>query len=136
MIGHRTTIVAALVLGTGCQDHRRAAAVPTPAAAGSSSAARVTASPTTDEWLGEWKGVEGTYLRLARESDKYMITIANLDGPKTYEGVGDGDHIEFERAGKTETIRAASGEQTGMKWLAGQDNCLVVTFGSEGFCRP
>jgi len=36
---------------------------------------------------------------------------------------------------KTETIRATDGAGTGMKWLADRKDCLVVTVGSEGFCR-
>jgi hypothetical protein len=39
------------------------------------------------------------------------------------------------RDGTTETIRATDGAGTGMKWLANKTDCLVVTVGSEGFCR-
>jgi hypothetical protein len=100
--------------------------------------AAATPSPAvrpTDEWLGRWNGVEGTYLELARDGDGYAVTIADLDGPKTYKGTAAGDHVEFVRAGRTESIRRASGKETGMKWLADETNCLVVTVGSEGFCR-
>jgi hypothetical protein len=89
----------------------------------------------TDKWIGQWNGVEGTYLSLAKKGDNYLVKIANLDGPKTYEGVPAGDHIEFKRNAKTETIRATNGEGTGMKYLLTEKNCLVVTVGSEGFCR-
>ena len=89
----------------------------------------------TDTWLGRWNGVEGTYLELARAGDRYVVTIADLDGPRTYEGAPVRDHVEFLRDGRTESIRPASGRETGMKWLADETNCLVVTVGSEGFCR-
>lgn len=98
-----------------------------------------TTPPTTPgglaSWTGRWPGVEGTYLEIAREGDRLVVTIADLDGPKTYTGTAAGDHIEFVRGGRTESIRAATGRETGMKWLADQTNCLVITVGSEGFCR-
>lgn len=103
----------------------------------SSPPASVAATPTGAgaTWIGRWAGVEGTFLELARDGDRYVVTIADLDGPKSYAGVAAGDHIEFTRGGKTESIRAASGAETGMKWLADETNCLVVTVGSEGYCR-
>jgi hypothetical protein len=93
------------------------------------------AARPTDAWLGRWSGVEGTYLELARAGDRYAVTIADLDGPRSYEGAAVRDHLEFVRAGRTESIRPASGKETGMKWLADERNCLVITVGSEGFCR-
>ena len=85
--------------------------------------------------MGKWPGVEGTFLEIARDGERYAITVADLDGPKTYRGTAVGDHIEFTRGGRTESIRAASGTETGMKWLADKTECLVITVGSEGFCR-
>jgi hypothetical protein len=120
------------------------AAVPSPSVSPSASpAVSPSASPSgspaaakVESWAGKWKGVEGTYLTISKkEGEKYSIEIANLDGPKTYEGTGKGDHIEFTRNGKTETVRAATGAETGMKYLEKEKNCLVVTKGSEGFCR-
>lgn len=92
-------------------------------------------NPQLSSWLGEWIGPEGTYLKLQPADQFYSVEIANLDGAKTYKGTASGDTITFERNGKTETIRATDGDGTGMKWLAGKTNCLVVTKGSEGFCR-
>jgi hypothetical protein len=43
--------------------------------------------------------------------------------------------IEFARNGKTETIKSATAEETGMKWLKGEKNCVVITKGSEGYCK-
>jgi len=88
-----------------------------------------------DAMTGKWPGVEGTSLNITKKGDKYTIEIANLDGPKTFEGTAKGDNIEFSRGGKTETIKTATGDETGMKNFAGKKECLVVTKGSEGFCR-
>ena len=139
----RIIVFAMIVLMIACQDRNQPAAGPSsgPLTATTSSplatttTAPISANNPPDKWLGQWAGVEGTYLLLSKEGEKYVVKIANLDGPKTYEGVAAGDHIEFKRDGKTESIRAASGEQTGMKWLMGEKNCLAIKFGSEGFCR-
>ncbi len=144
------TILATVFLMAACQDRNQTAVGPSSGPSPIVSAT-VTSSPlpaptttpaaannATDKWLGRWKGVEGTYLNLSKDPQsmgKYVVKIANLDGPKTYEGVAVGDHIEFKRNGKTESIRAVNGKETGMKWLMSEQNCLVVTFGSEGFCR-
>ncbi len=84
---------------------------------------------------GKWPGVEGAYLNVTKKGDKYSIEIKNLDKAETFDGSAKGDAIEFMRKGKTETIKAATAEETGMKWLAGQKNCVVITKGSEGYCR-
>jgi hypothetical protein len=88
-----------------------------------------------DSLVGRWPGVEGTYLNISKKGEGYSVEIANLDGPKTYEGKAKGDTIEFNRNGKTETIRASSGVETGMKNFEKETNCVVVTKGSEGFCK-
>lgn len=88
-----------------------------------------------DQLIGKWQGPEGTYLNINKKDDKYSVEIANLDGPRTFEGIAKGDVIEFTRDGKTETIKAASGEETGMKGFEKASNCVVVTKGSEGFCK-
>jgi hypothetical protein len=74
-------------------------------------------------------------LNVAKKGDKFSVEIANLDGPKTFEGTAKADTIEFTRNGKTETIRAATGAETGMKGFEKETNCVVVTKGSEGFCK-
>lgn len=84
---------------------------------------------------GKWTGPEGTYLNVTKKDGKFSIEIKDLDSAKTFEGTAKGDTIEFTRNGKTETIKHATGDETGMKWLAGKKDCLVVTKGSEGFCR-
>jgi hypothetical protein len=122
---------AALLLAvTACAPAERTP--PTPAATVAPVPATV---PRVDSWLGEWKGVEGTFLRLERKGAAYSVTIANLDGPRTFDATAAADAVTFVRDGRTETIRATDGAGTGMKWLAEKTDCLVVTAGSEGFCR-
>jgi len=60
--------------------------------------------------------------------------VRNLDGPRTFQGRAVDGGIAFERDGKTETLRAGNGDATGMKWLAGKKDCLLVRSG-EGWCR-
>lgn len=103
----------------------------------SSPSASPSGSPVAavDTLVGRWPGVEGTYLNVTKKGDKYSVEVKNLDKAETFEGTAKGDTIEFTRSGITETIKAATAEETGMKWLAGEKNCVVITKGSEGFCR-
>jgi hypothetical protein len=116
--------------------------VPSPAATASPAASPANspaASPgavsKVDALIGKWPGKEGTYLNIVKKGDKYTIEIANLDGAKTFEGTAKGDTIEFTRNGKTETIQAVSGTDTGMKGFEKATDCVVVTKGSEGYCK-
>ena len=109
------------------------APAPAPAASPSAPAAPPPA-PVTDQWIGQWNGPEGTFVRITGGSGHYDVTVQNLDGPRTFVGRAAGDKIEFERDGRWETLRASNGEQTGMKWLAGKRDCLMVRAG-EGYCR-
>jgi len=88
-----------------------------------------------DSLVGQWPGVEGTFLKVEKKGEKFDIEIKNLDGSKKFEGTAKGDVIEFTRNGKTETIKTATAEETGMKWLKGEKNCVVITKGSEGYCK-
>jgi hypothetical protein len=91
-------------------------------------------APTADAWIGRWNGPEGTYLDIAGANGAYEITIMDLDAARTYKGSAAGDRIEFERAGTKESLRPTDGNDTGMKWLAGKTDCLMVKPG-EGYCR-
>ena len=106
-----------------------------PVASPPASPAATAGTASADALAGHWPGVEGTYLNITKKGEKYSIEIANLDGPKSYEGTAKGNAIEFTRNGKTETIKAASGADTGMKGFEKENNCVVVTKGSEGFCK-
>ena len=90
----------------------------------------------TDAWVGKWIGVEGLVLDIqpSGERGRYVLSVTLLDGTKSYDGTADGDVIRFTRDGRPESIRAANGDQTGLKWLAGKQNCLMIQQG-EGFCR-
>lgn len=123
---------------------KQPAASPSPAASASPAASPATSpagSPVTsgtskaDSLVGRWTGPEGTYLNVSKSGEKYSIEIKNLDASKTFEGTAKGDTIEFTRNGKTETIKAATGAETGMKGFEKETNCVVVTKGSEGFCK-
>ena len=148
-------VVTATFLGACQPSVKNAPVTPSPSPSASPSASpsvSPSGSPANklESWVGKWQGVEGTYLTITRKvedktkptaapvaagAEKFTIEIANLDGPKTYEGKVNGDHIEFVRNGKTETIKAETGAETGMKGFENEKNCLVVTKGSEGFCR-
>ena len=106
---------------------------PTPAAPAKDAK---TAPRVTDAWIGKWPGVEGTYMRIdqGEAPGAYKITIADLDGPKTFDGQTQGSTIKFTRDGKDEVIRAGNGVETGMKWFADKTDCPVVKTG-EGFRR-
>lgn len=91
--------------------------------------------PAGDRWLGQWNGPEGTYLRVSGDNGKYDVTVRNLDGARTFAGTAVQNRIEFERDGLKESLRAADGPSTGMKWLADKSDCLMVRAG-EGYCRP
>jgi hypothetical protein len=90
----------------------------------------------TDAWIGKWIGVEGLVLNIQKSDEKrhYVLSVTLLDGTKSYDGVIDGDVIRFTRDGRPESIRTATGDETGLKWLAGKQNCLMIKQG-EGFCR-
>nr|WP_323133387.1 hypothetical protein [Sphingobium soli] len=94
----------------------------------------------TDDWVGRWTGPEGLFLDIQPSPDGKPghYAIANkdtLDRQGNYDGVADGAMIRFERDGKDLTIRPGTGAETGFKWLAEKENCLIVVAGQEGYCR-
>jgi hypothetical protein len=88
------------------------------------------------DWNGKWIGVEGLVLVIAPGAtpDTRKLKITLLDGTNDYVGKVDDDQIEFTRDGKMETIHAGTGAETGLKYLADKDDCLIIKAG-EGFCR-
>src|SRR5688572_17256088 len=147
-LGFGILLASTLAVASACNNSPeiKPAAAPSPAApspaASTSPAASPTASPATiatagkaEMLVGRWPGVEGTYLDVSKKGDKFSIEIKDLDKAETYEGTAKGDLIEFSRKGKIETIRTASGAETGMKGFEKETNCVVVTKGKEGFCK-
>lgn len=137
--------VIVTIVACGKQDEMPAADIPPPRtlepapvtqpALSSAPASAVVTPDVVQKWNGTWIGPEGTALTLvAKENSKYIVTIEDLDGVRTFEGTAGPDYITFERDGVQERIKATDGEGTGMKWLADESNCLTVKE-SEGFCR-
>lgn len=143
---HLRTTAAALLLLTlaACQPQAEPAAPP--AAKAEPAAPAVPPAPpppameapaaTTgpDSWIGKWAGPEGSFMDVEKSDSGYQLTISDVDGLKFFSGKRAGDAIEFERKGKTESIKAGDGKATGMKGLADKTNCLAIHAG-EGFCR-
>lgn len=118
----------------GCNKAPAPSEPPTPATTTAlpASAAATTALP--DHWLGRWQGPETTFLEITGTAGAYRVTVQNLDGPRTFDAMAGANSLSFTRDGVPETIRAGSGADTGMKWLADKRDCLVVKAG-EGYCR-
>lgn len=94
-------------------------------------------APATDAWLGRWVGVEGLVLQVdrAQAPGHYRLTMRyTLDDQGTFEGVAQGDAIAFTRPDGPQRLVPGKGEATGLKWLEGKSDCLVVKPG-EGYCR-
>ncbi|MFT3995989.1 MAG: hypothetical protein QM667_01165 [Asticcacaulis sp.] len=136
----RLILVAAVCGLAACSPKtQEPAPVEAPAASSDASvpAASEAASPAlqTSSFTGRWTGVEGTYLNITPKSGAdYEVVIADLDGPKTYAGVLKADGLHVDRNGQALIIVPGSGDDTGMKWLAGKTDCLVVA-ANEGYCR-
>lgn len=121
-------LMALSLLNTGCAEHNKAGSQR------SDESNQQIMATITDQWVGTWYGPEGTFLKLAGSDGKYKLTIQNLDGPRSFEGVSTGNQIQFERDGLKELIRATNGKNTGMKWLSEKSNCLTIRYG-EGYCQ-
>jgi hypothetical protein len=94
--------------------------------------------------IGRWDGPEGAFISVTEKKGadgkqqnprKFTVEIKNLDKAETFEGTAKAGVIEFTRKGKTETVKAATGSETGMKGFEKETTCVVVTKGSEGFCK-
>lgn len=90
--------------------------------------------PIANIWLGKWTGPEGTFLILAPTGSGYNVTIQNLDGPRTFPAILKGRNMTFTRDNINESIHPGIGTETGMKWLVGKQNCLIIKTG-EAYCR-
>ena len=93
-----------------------------------------------DDWVGKWLGVEGTYLDIEKpqgedEKADYVLTMQyDLDHKGTFDGYSTQQGIAFSRNGDRYVLKKGSGDETGLKYLAGKQKCLIVKEG-EGYCR-
>lgn len=106
-----------------------------PSPASSPAGSPATNASRVDSLVGRWTGPEGASLNITKKGDKYSIDITGRNGAKTFEGTAKGDTIEFTRDGKTQTIKAGTGADTGVKGLEKESNCVIINKGSEGFCK-
>ena len=136
----RNTATALMLLPLACtaQPPRETAQAGTAPAAGVQEQGMQAKVPT-NRFIGHWVGPEGLYLDIAADGGPYSGRYAlkmkyTLDDEGSFTGLTYLDTIVFERGGKTLSLRAGNGDATGMKWLAGKTECLVIAPG-EGYCR-
>lgn len=138
---------AALVLLAGCEKAEAPAPAPTDATTTEVPVETVppetaeTADPATAphrfaNWAGKWTGVEGMYATITpAEPGKYKLEMqSDLDTKGTYDGEDSEHGIRFRRGTEELSLRRGSGDETGLKNLAGKKECLIVKQG-EGYCR-
>lgn len=97
----------------------------------------VAAPVDRDAWIGRWKGVEGTYLDVSKGDGpgRYKLEMQyTLDDKGSFEGIGTDPGIAFRRPDGQQVLRVSTGDATGLKYLAGKKDCLMVKDG-EGYCR-
>jgi len=87
-------------------------------------------------WAGKWTGVEGMYVTITpAEPEHYTLEMqSDLDTKGTYEGWDSEHGIKFKRGGEELSLHRGNGDETGLKYLAGKKECLIVKTG-EGYCR-
>ena len=143
------TAFAALVLGAcgGSPDNKTTPPTLTPAATSSPAVSPEVANPgeaAVQKLIGKWDGPEAAYLSVTEKMGndgkqqnprKFDIEIKDLDKAQKFEGTAKYGTIEFARNGKAETLKAASGTETGMKGFEKETNCVVVSKAGEGFCK-
>jgi hypothetical protein len=89
----------------------------------------------SDGLVGRWGGVEGAFLDITPDSNRFTINIMTLEQRiATYSGIAVDSSIQLSINNKKIIIQKATGNETGMKWLAGKNNCITVS-GSGGYCR-
>jgi hypothetical protein len=91
------------------------------------------------DWAGLWIGVEGlfVFITLAEPGVYELEMMGETEDEKDNIRLPGRDAeggIAFERDGETLLLRSATGEETGLKWLADMKKCLMVQE-FEGFCR-
>lgn len=87
-------------------------------------------------WAGKWTGPEGLYVTITpAEPGKYKLDMqSDLDTRGSYDGQDSEHGIQFRRGGEQLSLHRGSGDESGLKYLAGKQECLIVKTG-EGYCR-
>ena len=140
-----------------CSDRQPDADTPVPAETSAESAttpaepapsdAGATPMPTTPpapsdtakveaDYLGRWTGVEGMYLVVASKP-RGGVTLDmqwDLDNKGVFDGSVTAEGLRFMRNGVAESAVHTNGDATGLKNLAGKQDCLTVKPG-EGYCK-
>ena len=137
----------ALALLTGCEKAEAPAPTDTPTtteevpvetvpAEGADATDPATASHRFASWAGKWTGVEGMYATITpTEPGKYKLEMqSDLDTKGTYDGEDSEHGIKFKRGDEELSLHRGNGDDTGLKYLAGKKDCLIVKPG-EGYCR-
>ena len=114
-------------------------AVPAPVDGRDASPAPATPADTAKveaDYLGRWTGVEGMVLVVASKPGG-GVTLEmqwDLDNTGNFDGSATAEGLRFMRNGVAETAVHTDGDATGLKYLAGKQDCLTVKPG-EGYCR-
>lgn len=151
---HSTLLISALLVA-GCSESDTTAAEQ-PAATEESTASGSAAAPTGnvkqmevetvrvndlpenrfDGWAGKWTGPEGMYVDVKPlGKGQFQLEMqSDLDTKGTYTGSAEERGIRFTRNGEAFRLYRTNGDETGLKYLAGKKECLMVKSG-EGYCR-
>jgi hypothetical protein len=87
-------------------------------------------------WAGKWIGPEGMYVDIKPSGNgQFELEMqSDLDTKGTYTGNAEEHGIRFTRNGDGLLLYRTNGDETGLKYLAGKKECLMVKSG-EGYCR-
>jgi hypothetical protein len=138
---HRPILIAALVSVSLLGACKKAEQTPAtdPAVSTETTAAPAETAPATVDvaaWAGKWTGPEGMFAMVTPSADgKVALEMqSDLDTKGTYEGTATAEGIGFKRGAELLVLKKATGNETGLKYLAGKKECLMVKSG-EGYCR-
>ena len=137
---------AALVVLSGCEKAEAPAPAPTettevvdetvPPEGAEGETDPATAPHRFASWAGKWTGVEGMFVTITPGAPgQYKLEMqSDLDTKGTYDGTDSEHGIKFKRGAEDLSLRRGNGDETGLKYLAGKKECLIVKDG-EGYCR-
>lgn len=144
----KTSLIAAastaLILLTGCEK----AEAPAPVDTSTTTEVPVETVPPVEtgdpaaaphrfaSWAGKWTGPEGLYVTITpAEPGRYKLEMqSDLDTRGSYDGQDSEHGIQFRRGSEQLSLHRGSGDESGLKYLAGKQACLIVKTG-EGYCR-